>query len=89
MRPADLAWKIVMALRHVSRSTWKEATDPRLDVNSRAVAVIADTAARGLRNLELLSDAPPPQSSETFGTPVARMLGEEVGSGAPLVDDPS
>lgn len=81
----ELAWKIVMALRHVARSTWKAATDPRHEVSDRAVASIADKATEGLRGLEILTDAPV-TSAETFSRPMARMRGEAVASGAPAAE---
>ncbi|WP_419808405.1 hypothetical protein [Sphingomonas sp.] len=81
----ELAWKIVMALRPISRTVWKAAADPRPQVRGRAVSTIADKAADALRYLEVLS-GDPAASEATFSRPMARLRGEVVGSGAPMME---
>lgn len=82
---AELIYKIVSALRKVRPATWKEAANPRHEIKSRAVASIATVAGGALRDLEVLSGAPFAPDA-TFTRPLARMLGEEMGSGAPVMD---
>lgn len=80
----ELAWKILRALRPVSPTTWKEALDRRPDVRRRAVAEIADAAASGLQDLEVLSSAPAADTS--FTRPMERLLGYKVETGAAKLD---
>jgi hypothetical protein len=80
----ELQWKIVTALRTVPRSVWRDMIDPRQQVSDRALAMVAGRAATALDSLEVLSSAPA-ASDATFRTPIARMLGEDVGSGAPVI----
>jgi hypothetical protein len=84
---AELIWKIITALRHVRRSTWKELADPRPQVRDRAMLSAATCAADGLDQLEILSDAPDAPET-TFTQPLARMAGEDIASGAPTLNLP-
>jgi hypothetical protein len=81
---AELIWKIITALRHVRRSTWKDLTDPRPQIRDRAMLSAATCAADGLDQLEILSGDPDAPDT-TFTQPLARMAGEEVASGAPEI----
>ena len=80
----ELAYVLTSAMRHVSATVRKELSDPRHDVKRRAEAIVGTVMADALSRLEVLS--PHPAADSSFEGPMRRMLGEGVGTGAPVID---
>lgn len=84
---AELIYRIATALGRVRATVWKQLADHRPQIRDQAMVHVASRAAGALAQLEVLTDAPA-ASDSTFTQPLARMAGEDIGSGAPEITQP-
>jgi hypothetical protein len=78
----ELIYQISAAMKGITPSIWKLITHPNAQQRDKGLVIVAGIIADSMARLEVLSSAPE-ASPGAFSIPVARMMGEYSGTGAP------